>query len=54
VLGILHAIGPALIGADIVEFNPRRDAGTTTAMLAAKFYREIVGRLLADRSRSSR
>ena len=54
VLGILHAIGPALVGADIVEFNPRRDSGTTTAMLAAKFYREIVGRLLADRSRSSR
>lgn len=54
VLGILHTIGPALIGADIVEFNPRRDTGTTTAMLAAKFYREIVGRLLADRGRSAR
>ena len=53
VLGILHAIGPALIGADIVEFNPQRDTGTTTAMLAAKFYREIVGRLLADRRRSA-
>jgi len=54
VLGILHAIGPALVGADLVEFNPRRDVGTTTAMLAAKFYREIVGRLLADRVRSAR
>jgi arginase len=54
VLGILHAIGPALVGADLVEFNPRRDVGTTTAMLAAKFYREIVGRLLADRARSAR
>lgn len=54
VLGILHAMGPALVGADIVEFNPQRDTGATTAMLAAKFYREIVGRLLADRSRSAR
>jgi len=54
VLGILHAIGPALVGADLVEFNPRRDVGQTTAMLAAKFYREIVGRLLADRTRSAR
>lgn len=54
VLGILHAIGPALVGADIVEFNPKRDVGMTTAMLAAKFYREIVGRLLADRTRSAR
>jgi arginase len=54
VLGILHAIGPALIGADLVEFNPRRDTGAATAMLAAKFYREIVGRMLADRSRSAR
>ncbi len=54
VLGLLHAIGPAVVGADIVEFNPRRDVGATTAMLAAKFYREIVGRLLADRRRSAR
>ena len=54
VLGILHAIGPALVGADIVEFNPQRDVGGTTAMLAAKFYREILGRLLADRTRSAR
>lgn len=54
VLGILHAIGPALVGADIVEFNPQRDVGGTTAMLAAKFYREILGRLLADRARSAR
>ena len=54
VLGLLHAIGPPVVGADIVEFNPRRDTGATTAMLAAKFYREIVGRLLADRRRSAR
>ena len=54
VLGIVHAIGPTLVGADLVEFNPLRDTGATTAMLAAKFYRELVGRLLADRRRSAR
>ncbi len=54
VLGIVHAIGPTLVGADLVEFNPQRDTGATTAMLAAKFYRELVGRLLADRRRSAR
>lgn len=46
VLHILHGIDAPLIGADLVEFNPTRDPGGLTAMVAAKFYKEIVGRML--------
>jgi agmatinase len=46
VVGIVHALRGRLVGADIVEFNPARDACGITAMLGAKLYREIVGALL--------
>ena len=46
VLHIVHALRGKLVGADIVEFNPSRDASGITAMLAAKLYREIVDALL--------
>lgn len=42
VLNIIHAIDVPIIGADIVEFNPRRDINGMTAMVAAKFLREIL------------
>lgn len=34
-----------LIGADLVEFNPRRDPTGVTAMVAAKLIRELVARM---------
>lgn len=50
VLHILHAIGAGtgapIAGADLVEFNPTRDPGGVTAMVGAKFYKEILGRML--------
>ena len=46
VLKIIHALPPDLVGADIVEFNPSRDSVGITAMVAAKFYKEIVGHML--------
>lgn len=46
VLGLLHAVPAPIVGADIVEFNPRRDVSGITAMLGAKFYRELVGLML--------
>jgi arginase family enzyme len=46
VLGIIHRIGVPIVGADIVELNPRRDPIGATAMLAAKLVRELVGRML--------
>lgn len=36
-----------LIGADIVEYNPRRDIEAMTAMMAAKRLKEIGGRMLS-------
>jgi agmatinase len=49
VLGIVHQLRGQLVGADVVEFNPARDASGITAMLCAKLYREIVGALLGSR-----
>lgn len=46
VLRIVHALPPELVGADIVEFNPARDSVGVTAMVAAKFYKELVGHML--------
>lgn len=41
VLAILHAQRAVVVGADIVEFNPARDVGGVTAILAAKLVREL-------------
>ena len=46
VLSIIHSLPAETVGADIVELNPTRDPVGTTAMVAAKFYKEIVGRML--------
>ncbi|HEX6818395.1 MAG TPA: agmatinase [Ktedonobacterales bacterium] len=46
VLRLLAGIEAPLIGADIVEYNPVRDHAEMTAMVAAKFYKELVGMLL--------
>lgn len=46
----LHHIGASnaeLVGADVVEINPRRDINGITAMVGAKLVRELVG-LLAN------
>lgn len=50
VLDIIHKFSGQLIGADVVELNPHRDPGNITAMVAAKLVKEIMGRLLIDRS----
>lgn len=46
VLRLLHGLRMPLVGADIVEFNPERDLVGMTAMVAAKFVKEIVSILL--------
>ena len=48
VLEIIQHLNAPLIGADIVEFNPRRDPTGITSMAAAKFVKEIVARMLVD------
>jgi len=46
IISILQSIKGKVIGADLVEFNPTRDACGTTAMLAAKLYKELLDVLL--------
>jgi agmatinase len=41
VLAVLHRIETPIVGADIVEYNPSRDVGGITAILAAKLVKEV-------------
>ena len=43
----LHAITGELVGADIVEFNPKQDVSQLTAMVCAKILKEILGKMIA-------
>ncbi len=47
VLNLIQDLPGPILGADIVEYNPPRDWMDTTAMLAAKFCREILGRMIS-------
>ncbi len=46
VLEIIQAIKAPLVGADIVEYNPKRDINDCTAVLCAKFLKEISAKML--------
>jgi len=46
VIGIIHNINAPIIGADVVELNPRRDLNGMTAAVAAKMVKEIAGKLV--------
>jgi len=46
VLTIIQNIEVPIIGADIVEYNPDRDINDMTAMVAAKFLKELAGKML--------
>jgi arginase family enzyme len=46
VLQIIQGIHSPIVGADIVEFNPKRDPSDITAMAAAKFLKEIAARMI--------
>lgn len=43
---LIQEIGGSLIGADVVEYNPRQDVAGVTATVAAKLVKEIAGRML--------
>jgi arginase len=43
----LHAITGTIVGADIVEYNPRQDVSQLTATVAAKVLKEIMGKMAA-------
>jgi arginase family enzyme len=46
VLDVIQEMSGTLVGADIVECNPVVDPGGLTATVAAKFVKEIAGRML--------
>jgi agmatinase len=45
---LIQGLRAPLVGADIVEFNPKRDPAGITAMAAAKLLKEIAARMLED------
>jgi arginase len=48
VLNVIRRVEGPIVGADIVELNPRRDVNGVTAMVAAKLLKEIGARLATD------
>lgn len=48
VLKVLDRVHGPIVGADIVELNPRNDLNDVTAILAAKFVREIAARMTVN------
>lgn len=48
ILDILQSITVPVVGADIVEYNPKRDINGMTAMVCAKLYKELAGLMLKD------
>ena len=46
VLSIIQSFDAQVIGADIVELNPTRDINETTAMVAAKFAKELMAKMV--------
>lgn len=51
ILTIVQRLPNRIVGADIVEYNPKRDINDMTAMVAAKLLKEIAGRMLLNASR---
>ena len=48
-VGIIQKLqAPAVVGGDVVEYNPRRDSNSVTAMAAAKILKEIAAKILGD------
>jgi arginase len=46
VVGVIQTLEGPLIGADVVEFNPSRDANGLTAHACAKLVREVASRMI--------
>jgi agmatinase len=50
VLGIIQNLKGQLVGADIVEYNPKQDPQGITGMVAGKLLKEIIGRMMEEKS----
>ena len=46
VIRLIQSISSPVIGADIVEFNPKRDSSGITAVACAKIIKELAGKML--------
>jgi len=52
-IDILHALDARIVGLDVVEVNPERDASGITAAAAVKIIKEVAGRIaILNRPRS--
>jgi len=49
VLQIIQKIEVPILGADIVEYNPKRDINGVTAMVCAKFLKEIAAKIIENK-----
>lgn len=49
VLDVIDSLPGPIVGADVVELNPTRDLVDMTAMVGAKFVKELAGAMLARR-----
>jgi arginase len=47
VIDLVQSTGGDIVGADVVEYNPRQDVGEITATVAAKIVKELAGRIIA-------
>jgi arginase len=45
-LHVIHRLSAPVVGADLVEFNPRMDVNGLTAMVCAKLLKEIAAKIL--------
>jgi agmatinase len=48
---IIHRLDAPIVGADIVEYNPRRDPTEITAMVAVKLLKEVAARMVEQAKR---
>lgn len=46
VVNLIHGIKAPIVGADIVEFNPRMDERGVTALVCAKLFKELAAKML--------
>lgn len=51
VISHLHAIRGGIVGADLVEFNPRQDVSGITATVCGKILKEMLGIIIAGAAR---
>lgn len=54
VLTVIQNLPGTLVGADVVEYNPRQDLGGVTAAVAGKLVKELAGRMMQDDARDNR